>query len=101
MNTTLIEGKQLAEYDATVLKTINLIPSTPQSVSAQRLLVGIRNEHGDVYRVIKIAGLNNFLDLIGKLRDLGFIDELAEAYGDKQGFDAVISAPTNLGNMQR
>jgi hypothetical protein len=93
VNTTLIEGKQLAEFDAAVLNTINLMPSAAQTVSAERLLVGIRNEHGDVYRVIKVSGLNNFLDLIGKLRDLGFKDELAEAYGDKEGFDAIVSAP--------
>ena len=94
MNTTLIEGKELAEFDAIVLNAINLIPSTPKTVSAERLLVGIRNEHGDVYRVIRVSGLNNFFDLIGKLRDLGFIDEFAEAYGDKQGFDAIVSTPS-------
>jgi hypothetical protein len=93
VNTTLIEGKQLAEFDSAVLNAINLMPPTARTVSAERLLVGIRNEHGDVYRVIKVSGLNNFLDLIGKLRELGFMDELAEAYGDKQGFDAIISAP--------
>jgi hypothetical protein len=93
VNTTLIEGKQPAEFDAIVLNTINLIPPTPQTVSAERLLVGIRNEHGDVYRIIRVSGLNNFLELIGKLRDLGFIDEFAEACGDKQGFDAIVSAP--------
>jgi len=93
VNTTLIEGKALAEFDAIVLNTFGLIPQTPQAASAERLLLGIRNEHGDVYRVVRISGLNNFLDVIGKLRDLGFIAELAEAYGDKEGFDAIVSAP--------
>ena len=93
MNTTLIEEKTLADYDAIVLNAMNLIPSTPAPVSAERLLVGVKNEHGDVYRVIKISGLANFLAFIGKLRDLGFTDELAEAYGDKEGFDAVIAGP--------
>jgi len=96
VNTTLIEGKPLAEFDATVLHAMNLIPPTPPAVSAERLLVGIRNEHGDVYRVIRVSGLSNFLSLIGKLHDLGFTDELAESYGDKQGFDAIISAPGKL-----
>lgn len=95
MNTTLIEDKALADYDAIVLNAMNLIPSTPMSVSAERLLIGIRNEHGDVYRVIRISGLGNFLALIGKLRDLGFTDELAEAHGDKQGFDAIVAGPDN------
>ncbi|MET0962172.1 MAG: hypothetical protein ABWY05_05045 [Noviherbaspirillum sp.] len=91
MNTTLIEGKQRAEYDAAVLKAMTLAPPALQSVSAERLLVGIRNEQGDVYRVIRISGLGNFLALIGKLRELGFSDEFAEASGDKEGFDVVVA----------
>jgi hypothetical protein len=91
VNTTLIHGKQLAEFDAIILDAINDIPATTHHPAEKRLRIGIQNEHGDVYRVIKISGLNNFLNLIGKLRDLGFMDEFAEHYGDKQGFDAIIS----------
>ena len=93
MNTTVIEGSPVAEYDSIVLDAMNLIQPTPQHVSAKRLLVGIKNEQGNVYRVIKISGLGEFLALIGKLRDLGFTDELAEAYGDKEGFDAIVARP--------
>lgn len=91
MNTTLIQGKQLAEFDAIILDVINHIPATTHHPAEKRLRIGIQNEQGDVYRVIKISGLNNFFNLIGKLRDLGFKDEFAEHYGDKQGFDAIIS----------
>jgi hypothetical protein len=92
VNTTVIEGKQVAEYDSVVLDAMNLIQPTPH-VSLERLLVGIKNEQGNVYRVIRVSGLGNFLALIEKLRDLGFTDELAEAYGDKQGFDAIVAGP--------
>lgn len=92
MNTTLIHGKQLAEFDTVVLNTLNLIPPVSHHAAEKRLRIGIQNEQGDIYRVIKISGLKNFLDLIGKFRDLGFDDEFAEHAGDKQGFDAIISA---------
>lgn len=93
MNTTLIHGKPPAEFDAIVLNMLSLIPQVSHHPAEKRLRVGIQNEHGDVYRVIKISGLNNFSDLIGKFRELGFTDELAEHVGDKEGFDAIICAP--------
>lgn len=96
MNTTLIEDKSPAEYDATVLNTISLIPNAPRHEASRRLLIGVRNERGDVYRVIKVFGMKEFSDLIEKFRKLGFNDEFAEAYGDKEGYDAVISGPARF-----
>lgn len=96
MNTTLIKDKSPAEYDATVLNTISLIPNTPHHEASSRLLIGVRNERGDVYRVIKVLGMKEFSDLIEKFRRLGFNDEFAEAYGDKEGYDAVISGPASF-----
>ena len=91
MNTKLIEGKSPSQYDATVLNTISLIPNAPHHEAARRLLIGVRNERGDVYRAIKVFGMKKFSDLIENFRKLGFDDEFAETYGDKEGYDAVIS----------
>jgi len=96
MNTTLIEGKSPAEYDATVLNTICLIPNAPHHEAARRLLIGVRNERGDVYRAIKVFGLKEFSDLIERFRKLDFNDEFAETYGDKEGYDAVVSGPARF-----
>ena len=100
VNTTLIHGKALAEFDPVVLSILNLVPPVTHHPAENRLRIGIQNEQGDVYRVIKISGLKNFLDLIGKFRDLGFADEFAEHYGDKEGFDAIISAPDKSRNIK-
>ena len=54
------------------------------------------NERGDVYRVIKVFGMKEFSDLIEKFHKLGFNDEFAETYGDKEGYDAVISGPARV-----
>ena len=93
MNTTLIEGKQLAQFDARVLNVLDLVPLTERHQAQKKLLIGIQNERGEIYRVIKIFGMNDFLKLINKFRDLGFTDEFAENYGDKEGYDAIISVP--------
>ena len=96
MNTTLIEGKSPAEYDATILNTISLIPNTAHHEAARRLLIGVRNERGDVYRAIRVFGMQEFSDLIEKFRKLGFNDEFAETDGDKEGYDAVVSGPARF-----
>lgn len=93
MNTTLIEGKSLAGYDPAVLGILRACPHAPRHDAAGRLLIGVCNERGEVYRVIKMFGLQEFVDLIGKFRELGFRDDLAEAHGEKDGFDAVVSGP--------
>jgi hypothetical protein len=54
VNTTVIEGNQVAEYDSIVLDAMNHIHPTPQHVSAERLLAGIKNQQGNVYRVIRV-----------------------------------------------
>ena len=45
---------------------------------------------------IKVFGMKEFSDLIEKFRKLGFDDEFAETYGDKEGYDAVISGPARI-----
>lgn len=93
MNSTLIHGKQPAEYDPIVLDMIDHVPPRTPHPAEKRLLIGIQNERGDVYRVIKISGLFYFLDLVEKFRGLGFTDEFAQQAGDREGLDAILSLP--------
>ena len=86
-------GKLPAEFDAVVLDAISHVSPKTHHPAEKRLLIGIQNEHGEVYRAITIFGLFNFLDLIGKFRDLGFTDEFAQHAGDKEGIDAILSLP--------
>lgn len=93
MNTTLIHDKQLAAFDTVVLDTLSHIAPRTHHPAEKRLLIGIQNERGEVYRVITIFGLISFFDLIGKFRALGFTEELAQHAGEKEGYDAILSMP--------
>jgi predicted Zn-dependent protease with MMP-like domain len=95
VNTTLIHGKQLAAFDTVVLDTLSHIEPRTHHPAEKRLLIGIQNERGEVYRIITIFGLISFFDLIGKFRKLGFTDELAQHAGEKEGYDAVLSMPAS------
>jgi hypothetical protein len=93
MNSTLIEGKEPAKFDPIVLGMLAQIAPRSPHAAEKRLRIGIQNERGEIYRVIKVAGLYYFLDLVEKFRNLGFTDEFAEHAGDKEGFDAILSLP--------
>lgn len=93
MNTTLIHDVQPAALDNVVLDTLSHIAPRTHHPAEKRLLIGIQNERGEVYRIVTIFGLISFFDLIGKFRNLGFTDELAQHAGEKEGYDAILSMP--------
>jgi hypothetical protein len=93
VKTALIEGIQPAEFDASLLRTAELILDTPERVWSESLLIGIRNEYGDTYRVIGVTGLTELVDLLEKLHGLGCMRERPNCAETEQDFDAVFSPP--------
>lgn len=93
VKTAIIEGKQPAEFDATLLNAADLISDTPESVWSESMLIGIRNEYGDTYRAIGVTGLADLVHILQTLHDLGCARELPNSYEAGQGFDALFSPP--------
>jgi hypothetical protein len=93
VKTALIERKQPAEFDASLLHSVELISDTPERVWSESLLIGIRNEYGDTYRVIGVTGLTELVHLLEKLHGLGCTRERPNCAETEQGFDAVFSPP--------
>jgi hypothetical protein len=93
VKTTLIESAQPAEFDAVLLRTVDLTSATPESVWSESMLIGIRNEYGDVYRAIGVTGLANFVHVLEKLHGLGCACEVPDSDETKQGFDAHVTPP--------
>ena len=52
------------------------------------MLIGVRNEAGDIYRLIGAAKINNFMNAVEELTDLGLVDELEDTEEPKDGLDA-------------
>ena len=93
MITTLIEGKQPAEFDAILLNTADLISDTPERVWSESLLIGIQNEYGDIYRAIGVTGLTNYFHLLEHLHGLGCTHKEPDASETEHGFDALVRPP--------
>lgn len=93
MKTALVDGTEPATFDTTLFLAMDLVPSRREVVWMESILIGIRNEYGEVYRVIGVTGMSRFIDVTAKLRELGYRDETAGAHEVEQGFDAILRAP--------
>lgn len=93
MKTTLIEGMHRAGRDRFLLNTVELVDDSSETVWKEGKLIGLRNEDGEIYRAIGIAGTTRFIYVLRKLRKLGCIRELADSDETSQGFHAIMSVP--------
>lgn len=100
MGTALIEGMQPSRFDRELLQDIEFIGVPRQADSNEAWLIGIRDEHGDVYRVIDMAGRSNATYLIEKLRELGYWDEAPNLYEAELGYDRIINV-VKAGRLKR
>ena len=93
MKTTLLEGKKPAKFDKHIIGNLLLNQATPDEVRQEKLLIGIRNEAGEIYRLIGATKHNSFMNAIEELFDLGLVDELQDTEEPKDGCDAIFSEP--------
>lgn len=64
MQTKLVPGKAARTNDATILSAIN---EEARDGGGNTMVIGIRNESGDIYRVVKAEGLGEFMGIVGVL----------------------------------
>ncbi|PHV05131.1 MULTISPECIES: hypothetical protein [Rugamonas] len=89
MKTTLLEGMTPAKFDKHIIGNLLLNVSTPDIVRQEKLLIGIRNEDGQIYRLIGATKPNSYINAIEELFDLGLVDELEDTDGTQDGCDAI------------
>lgn len=93
MKTTLLEGMKPAHFDKHIIGNILLDQATEEEVRQHKMLIGVRNEAGEIYRLIGAAKLNSFMNAVEELIDLGLVDELQDTEELKDGCDAIFSEP--------
>ncbi|MEV4779245.1 hypothetical protein [Burkholderia sp. LMU1-1-1.1] len=91
MKTTLLEGKKPAKFDKHIIGNLLLNVATPDEVRQEKLLIGVRNEDGEIYRLIGATKHNSFMNAIEELFDLGLTDELQDSDDIVEGCDAIFS----------
>ncbi|HEX8786273.1 MAG TPA: hypothetical protein VF793_08830 [Telluria sp.] len=93
MKTALLEDKKPAHFDKHIVGNLLLDVATPDEVRQEEMLIGVRNEAGEIYRLIGATKLNSFMNAVEELFDLGLVDELQDLEESKDGCDAIFSEP--------
>ncbi|MYN00524.1 hypothetical protein GTP41_00270 [Pseudoduganella sp. DS3] len=89
MKTALLEGVTPAEFDKQITGNLLLESTTVDTVRKEKLLIGIRNEDGEIYRLIGATKHNSFTNAVEELEDLELVDELGDVEGTVEGCDAI------------
>jgi hypothetical protein len=93
LKTALLDGITPAKIDKQIIGNLLLEVATADEVRQEKLLIGVRNEAGEIYRLIGAPKANNYTNAVEELEDLGLVDELQEDEGTQEGCDAIFSAP--------
>lgn len=93
MKTTLLEGKKPAHFDKHIIGNLLLDVAPVEEVRQEKLLIGVRNETGEIYRLIGATKHNSFMNAVEELFDLGLVDELEDTEETRDGCDAIFSEP--------
>ena len=91
MKTSLLEGKKPAKFDKHIIGNILLNMAPEDEVRQEKLLIGVRNEDGEIYRLIGATKHNSFMNAVEELFDLGLADELHDSDTPQDGYDAIFS----------
>ena len=78
MKTALLEGKKPAHFDKHIIGNLLLDVAPADEVRQEKMLIGVRNEAGEIYRLIGATKLNSFMNAVEELFDLGLVDELQD-----------------------
>ena len=91
MKTALLDGVTPAKIDKQIMGNLLLDIASATEVRQEKMLIGVRNEAGDIYRLIGAAKANSYTNAVEELEDLGMVDELKETDGTHEGCDAIFS----------
>lgn len=89
LKTTLLDGVQPAKFDKQITGNLLLDVATPDEVRAEKMLIGVRNEDGDIYRLIGATKVNSYMNAVEELDDMELVDELQDIEETREGCDAI------------
>jgi hypothetical protein len=93
LKTAQIEGKKPAKFDKHIIGNLLLDVAPVDEVRQEKMLIGVRNDAGEIYRLIGATKLNSFMNAVEELFDLGLVDELQDTEEPRDGCDAIFSEP--------
>ncbi len=90
MDTKIIKGKSPLAHDGDLLAALE--KSTARSLGGKRMLIGVRNDAGEIYRTVKADGVDGFLAAVSIFENFGMVNELQSLTGVQDGFNAIFQS---------
>ena len=87
MDTKIIKGKSPLANDGDLLAALE--KNTARSLGGKRMLIGVRNDAGEIYRTVKAEGIDAFLAAVSIFESLGMVNDLQSLTGVRDGFNAI------------
>ncbi|MBP0633684.1 hypothetical protein [Cupriavidus sp. AcVe19-1a] len=91
LKTFLLHGIDRPAFDPAIVKALELQRVDLRTVHRQWMQIGIRNDAGQVYRLIGVPGGSAWHGALNTMLGLGFVDELSDSRKSKEGCDAIFS----------
>jgi hypothetical protein len=92
LKTALLDGKQPPQFDKHIIGNLLLSVASVDEVRKEKMLIGVRNDAGEIYRLIGATKLNSYMNAVEELDDLGLVDELKDIEEIREGCDAIFRA---------
>jgi hypothetical protein len=92
LKTALLDGKKPAKIDKQIMANLLLDIASVDEVRQEKMLVGVRNDAGEIYRLIGATKVNSYMNAVEELEDLGLVDELKDTEAPQEGCDAIFGA---------
>lgn len=89
MKTALLDGIKPAKIDKKIMANLLLDIATVAEVRQEKMLIGVRNETGEIYRLIGATKVNSYMNAVEELEDLGLVDALKNTESPQDGCDAI------------
>ena len=87
MDTKIIKGKSPLAKDGDIVAA--LASNTARSLGGKRMVIGVRNDAGEIYRTVKADGVDGFLAAVTIFENLGMVNELQSLTSVRDGFNAI------------
>ncbi len=91
LTTALVDNTDIASYNDQLMTNLLVKVKDISAVKKEKMLIGLRNSQGDIYRIIGTSGMQHYNNAVEELIDMEMTNELADAKEPKDGFLAIFS----------
>lgn len=91
LTTALVDNTDIASYNDQLMTNLLVQVKDISAVKKEKMLIGLRNSNGEIYRIIGTSGQQSFNNAVEELIDMEMTNELENAKAPQDGFLAIFS----------